>query len=167
MRTRFRAPLIAAALTAAIAVPAYAEPGSWLEPPSNMPQTLPKVARGDRLQNLDFLFGALKAAPDADSAKAVETRIMTLWQASGSDTADLLMSRAKKALNGKDVDLALSYLDLARDRKVTVDPALEEEDAELVWDVKPDGTLVASISVPDVMVASNSKSKDDGHRTRE
>lgn len=50
---------------------------------------------------------------------------------------------------------------------VTVDPALEEEDAELAWDVKPDGTLVASISVPDVMVASNSKSKDDRYRTQE
>lgn len=50
---------------------------------------------------------------------------------------------------------------------VTVDPALEEEDAELAWDVKPDGTLVASISVPDVMVASNSGSKDDRYRAQE
>jgi hypothetical protein len=40
---------------------------------------------------------------------------------------------------------------------VAVDPALEEEDAVLAWDVKSDGTLVASISVPDVMVASNSE----------
>jgi tetratricopeptide (TPR) repeat protein len=71
----------------------------------------PRPNSPDRSKNLDFLFGALKAAPDADSAKAVETRIMTLWQASGSDTADLLMSRAKKAVDGKDLDLALELLD--------------------------------------------------------
>lgn len=37
-----------------------------------------------------------------------------------------------------------------------VDPAMEEEDAELVWDVAPDGKLTASLEVPDVTVASNS-----------
>jgi tetratricopeptide (TPR) repeat protein len=111
MRTRFRAPLIAAALTAAIAVPAYGEPGSWLEPPSNMPQTLPKVARGDRLQNLDFLFGALKAAPDEASAKAIEQRIWAVWFVSRSDTANLLMMRVRTAIEAKDTDLAIKLLD--------------------------------------------------------
>ena len=40
-------------------------------------------------------------------------------------------------------------------RCVPVDPALEEEDAELTWDVRPDGTLIAAIeAVPaDVLVA--------------
>ena len=47
---------------------------------------------GDRTSNLDFLFGALKAAPDAESAKAIEDRIWALWLASGSDTVDLLMT---------------------------------------------------------------------------
>ena len=28
---------------------------------------------------------------------------------------------------------------------VFVDPAMEEEDAELVWDIRPDGSLVATI----------------------
>ncbi len=50
---------------------------------------------------------------------------------------------------------------------VAVDPALEEEDAELVWDVKSDGTLVASISVPDVMVASDSGGTEKRQLTRE
>ena len=36
-----------------------------------------------------------------------------------------------------------------------VDPAMEEEDAELVWHVGSDGTLYASIQDPDVVVASN------------
>ena len=41
-------------------------------------------------------------------------------------------------------------------RCVPVDPALEEEEAELTWDVRPDGTLVASVDAApaDVMIAS-------------
>ena len=37
---------------------------------------------------------------------------------------------------------------------VEVDPPMEEEDAELVWDVAPDGTLEASIEASSVRVAS-------------
>lgn len=48
-------------------------------------------------------------------------------------------------------------------RCVPVDPALEEEDAELTWDVRPDGTLVASVdAVPSgMMVASNSQQSQE------
>jgi len=83
-----------------------AEPGSWADPPDK----LPKAARGDRTKNLDFLFEALKAAPDADSAKLVEGRIWALWLHSGSDTADLLMTRVKTAIEGKDSSLAIELL---------------------------------------------------------
>jgi hypothetical protein len=50
---------------------------------------------------------------------------------------------------------------------LTVDPAMEEEDAELTWDVKPDGTLVASIGVPDLMVASDSGRTEKRYPTQE
>src|SRR5262247_345994 len=80
------------------------------QPPAP-PAKLPRPQRGDRTQNLDFLFGALKVAPDNESAKAIEERIWALWFVSGSDTADLLMSRVKTALEGKDLDLALQLLD--------------------------------------------------------
>lgn len=43
---------------------------------------------------------------------------------------------------------------------VTVDPAMEEEDAELVWNLQPDGTLYAAVEVPDVMVATNANKQD-------
>src|SRR6187200_2159590 len=79
--------------------------------PMQPPKDLPRAQRGDRTRNLDFLFGALKAAPDADSAKQVENRIWALWTASGSDTANLLMTRTKTAIEGKDLDLALQLLD--------------------------------------------------------
>ncbi len=49
---------------------------------------------------------------------------------------------------------------------IPVDPALEEEDAELTWDIKPDGTFIASVGRPegDVMVASNSERTGDAYR---
>jgi Flp pilus assembly protein TadD len=71
----------------------------------------PRPNNVDRSKNLDFLFGALKAAPDADTARAIESRILALWTVSGSDTADLLMTRVKKAVDGKDVPLGLELLD--------------------------------------------------------
>lgn len=43
---------------------------------------------------------------------------------------------------------------------VTVDPALEETDVELVWDVRDDGTLHASLEVPDMMVARSTERGD-------
>jgi hypothetical protein len=50
---------------------------------------------------------------------------------------------------------------------VVVDPAIEEEDAELVWDIKPDGTLYAMIEVSDVMVASNSENHEKDYLSHE
>ena len=43
---------------------------------------------------------------------------------------------------------------------VEVDPAIEEEDAELVWDIKPDGTLFALIEVPEMMIASTPQRRE-------
>ena len=76
------------------------------EPPSK----LPKVG-ADRTRGLDFLFGALKAAPDEVSAKHVEARIWALWLQTPSDTAALLMMRAKAAMDAQQVDVALKLLD--------------------------------------------------------
>ena len=106
MRIRL-ALVLAAVLTMPAVAPAAAEPGSW----ADAPDKLPRAARGDRTKNLDFLFEALKAAPDADSAKLVENRIWALWFVSGSDTADLLMTRVKTASDEKDTKLALQLLD--------------------------------------------------------
>ena len=74
------------------------------------PSKLPKVG-ADRTRGLDFLFGALKAAPDEASAKHVEARIWALWMQTPSDTAALLMTRAKAAMDAQNVDIALKLLD--------------------------------------------------------
>jgi tetratricopeptide (TPR) repeat protein len=74
------------------------------------PSKLPKVG-ADRTRGLDFLFGALKAAPDEASAKHVEARIWAMWIQTPSDTAMLLMVRAKAAVDAKKPDVALKLLD--------------------------------------------------------
>ncbi len=109
MSLRFRL-LAAIALCGAILVPAgpaVSEPGSWVE----APKKLPRLQRGDRTNNLDFLFGALKVAPDADSSKSIEERIWALWLVSKSDTTNLLMTRVKMAMDGENLDLAIKLLD--------------------------------------------------------
>src|SRR5262249_45919726 len=112
MNRRFHAFILAALIVPAVgalAEPAMAQQrgGTWVQPPSNPP----RVQRGDRTNNLDFLFEALKVAPDDSSAKAIEDRIWALWLASGGDTANLLMSRVKTAADANDLDLALKLLD--------------------------------------------------------
>ena len=74
------------------------------------PSKLPKVG-ADHTRGLDFLFGALKAAPDEASAKHVEARIWALWLQTPSDTAALLMMRAKAAMDAQQIDVALKLLD--------------------------------------------------------
>ena len=78
--------------------------------PPEAPAKLPNVG-ADRTRGLDFLFGALKAAPDEASAKHVEARIWALWMQTPSDTAALLMARAKAAMDAKQADVALKLLD--------------------------------------------------------
>jgi tetratricopeptide (TPR) repeat protein len=74
------------------------------------PAKLPNIG-ADRNRGLEFLFGALKAAPDAESAKHVEARIWALWNQTSSDTAALLMQRANAAMDAKQMDVALKLLD--------------------------------------------------------
>jgi tetratricopeptide (TPR) repeat protein len=86
--------------------PNVAPKPDWVTPPSETPRS----GRGERTYNLDTLFEALKIAPDAESAKAIEERIWALWMVSGSDTCNLLMGRVKAATDDKDYALAVKLL---------------------------------------------------------
>jgi len=85
----------------------HADPHEGLVKP---PDELPSVPKGERNRNIDFLFGALKVAPDDVSAKAIEDRIWAVWTGAGNETTNLLMTRAKKAADDKDYDLAIQML---------------------------------------------------------
>jgi tetratricopeptide (TPR) repeat protein len=109
-RSRFHIAVAALLCASVFSFPALAQvqnpdpDESFAQPP----EKLPKVPRG---QDLEFLFGALKAAPTPEAAKAVEGRIWALWMVSPSDTASLLMSRVRRAVEAKNIDLAVRLLD--------------------------------------------------------
>ncbi|ACA19534.1 Tetratricopeptide TPR_2 repeat protein [Methylobacterium sp. 4-46] len=71
---------------------------------------------------LDDLFARLKAAKDDAEARGVAQLIERRLDRSGSDTVDLLASRAGQALKDKDAALAVELLD----RVVTLEPGWAE-----------------------------------------
>src|ERR1700676_2196074 len=108
-------------VVAALPVSAFAQdlPGAPPKQQKKLPEApakLPKVG-ADRTRGLDFLFGALKAAPDEASAKHVEARIWALWMQTPSETAALLMMRAKAAMDAQQIDVALQLLDAVVKRR--------------------------------------------------
>lgn len=107
--------MLASAVAVAMACPAAAQAQEKAPPTEQKklpeaPDKLPRVG-ADRTRGLDFLFGALKAAPDQASAKHVEGRIWALWTQTSSDTTMLLMTRAKTAIEKKQPEVALKLLD--------------------------------------------------------
>src|ERR1700736_3441132 len=169
MRLRFPWTGVAAIAAAAAALslaPAHSWAQTTEDPPAaidklpNPPDKLPKAPKGDRGRNIDFLFDALKAAPDAEIAKQVENRIWAIWLASGSDTADLLMSRVKAAIEGKDARLAIqllgSIIEIKPDSIEAGDPR-----ATLFFALKDYGRAMAGIHVFDAQT-----NKDVGGRDK-
>jgi tetratricopeptide (TPR) repeat protein len=113
MRLRFPRAFLLAAAVALLPSLTLAQDEPRNAPKKKLPEApakLPKVG-ADKTRGLDFLFGALKAAPDEESAKAVEARIWAIWMQTPSDTAALLMVRAKAAMDAQQADVALKLLD--------------------------------------------------------
>src|SRR5690242_19025293 len=119
MRLRIHALAVAAVAVRVTTVPAFAQNDRqndrqpdrhgdrWMDPPSNAG----KSQRVDRAQNLDFLFEALKLAPNDETAKAISDRIWGVWLNAGGDTTNLLITRVRSAIGSKDLDLAIQLLD--------------------------------------------------------
>ena len=63
-----------------------------------------------REEVLSSLYDQLKAAESKASSVLIASAIEKLWSKSGSDTADLLMERAKLALKAHNQDLAVQLL---------------------------------------------------------
>ena len=101
---------LAAIISAAPAGSFAQDPSSKQKKLPDAPAKLPKVP-ADRTRGLEFLFGALKAAPDEASARHVEARIWAIWLQTPSDTVALLMTRAKAAMDAQNSDVALQLLD--------------------------------------------------------
>ena len=106
-------------LDQALAQQSGSEPGS---PPAATPET--SLSDGQSSESteapsdsLDALFARLKRAATEDEAKAVNREIQVRWLESGSDTVNLLMQRALKAMETKDYPLSLDLLDSVIDLK--------------------------------------------------
>jgi len=110
----YRIAILLTAITAVMPLPVLAQDtGTTPKQQKKLPEApgkLPKVG-ADHTRGLDFLFGALKAAPDEASAKHVEARIWALWMQTPSDTTALLMMRAKTAMDAQQMEVALKLLD--------------------------------------------------------
>jgi tetratricopeptide (TPR) repeat protein len=100
------AALLVLAGAAAPPTPAFAAPEQKpaARPPGKQPVT-PRAA------STDELFERLAKAKDESEAKGLVATIERRWMRSGSDTADLLMSRALDALKAQDQPLAVELLD--------------------------------------------------------
>jgi tetratricopeptide (TPR) repeat protein len=70
-----------------------------------------KAPAKSKAEQLDTLFQTLKTSASKEAAKAAEDGIWHLWLESGSDTIDLLMIWAMKAMEAKDYATALDFLD--------------------------------------------------------
>jgi tetratricopeptide (TPR) repeat protein len=81
------------------------------------PRQTPKPD-ASRAVTLDSLFERLAKAENEREAQGISGLIERRWARSGSDTADLLLSRASEAVEKKNLDLAVELLD----RVVTLQP---------------------------------------------
>ncbi|PPD13884.1 MAG: hypothetical protein CTY25_11600 [Methylobacterium sp.] len=105
------------------------------------PGTEPPATRQSDRERLDRLFERLKNAASPEAAKVVAHQIEQRFERSGSDTADLLLQRAKQAIESKNFDLALDLLDFimtlkpdwaeAYHRRAIVHFLLKDEDSAL------------------------------------
>ncbi len=125
-RIRFRdapvlAPLFAAVLVAAVAWPSFASAQSE-RAPARPPAGEKAKPAPTRPTTLDELFARLQRTKDEVEAKGIAGAIERRWLRSGSDTADLLMTRALEAQEGGDQPLAIELLD----RVVTLQPGWAE-----------------------------------------
>jgi len=97
--------------------------------------------RESAASRLDALFTRLKAAQSAEAATPIAAQIEQAFLKSGSDTADLLITRAKTATEAKAYDTALDLLDFiitlkpdwaeAYHRRAIVHFLMKDEDAAM------------------------------------
>ena len=88
------------------------KPGDLAKPDAEAPQTkpdepppqTPAEARAD-------LYARLAAAKDGDEAAGIITLLLRAYAESGSDTADLLLRRARQAIGAEEYPDALKILD--------------------------------------------------------
>lgn len=132
-------PATLAVLLAVVALAPVSVPPALAAPKPAREQTAPHPP-----VTLDDLFARLKQADDPAEAKAVATLIERRFARSGSATADLLTDRAREAMAGDDVPLAVELMD----RVTTLEPGWSEgwnRRATLFWRLSDSATAIANV----------------------
>ncbi|MEL6747168.1 MAG: tetratricopeptide repeat protein [Pseudomonadota bacterium] len=89
-------------------------PQRVVRPVADASTQTPKLSPAQERERVrDGLLQALREAADAQGAQQVEQMFDEFWSQSGSDTIDLLLSRAAELQDGADIDDALEILDRA------------------------------------------------------
>lgn len=103
---------------------------------------------------LDRLFERLAAAKDEAEAKGIANLIQRRWARSGSDTADLLMTRAQTALRGKQTELAIELLD----RVISLEPGWAE-----AWNQRANALFLAGDPIRSLLDIGEALKREPRH----
>ncbi|MCJ2033565.1 tetratricopeptide repeat protein [Methylobacterium sp. J-068] len=117
----------------------------FLTPPAfAAPAPAPPKAEKKQPLSLDDLFARLKAAGDDAEAKGIARLIEQRLGRSGSATADLLTERARQAMSGQDIPLAVELMD----RATTLEPGWSEgwnRRATLFWKLADSAAAISDL----------------------
>jgi len=102
--------LTAAALSLSAVGPTLAQAASPQPGKTTAEQKLPSTEE-ERAKILDSLYAQLATAEDEGRAGPIASSIERVWLFYGSDTIGVLMDRSVAAVNEKNYDLALKFLD--------------------------------------------------------
>jgi len=103
---------------------------------------------------LDRLFARLAAAQTPEEAKGIANLIQRRWARSGSDTADLLMTRAQTAMRSKQIELAIELLD----RVVGLEPAWAEG-----WNQRANALFIAGDPIRSMLDIGEALKREPRH----
>lgn len=103
---------------------------------------------------LDRLFERLAAAKTPEEAKGIASLIQRRWARSGSDTADLLMTRAQDALKARELPLAIELLD----RVIALEPDWAEG-----WNQRANALFVAGDPIRSLLDIAETLKREPRH----
>ena len=92
-------------------IPTEKAPETQPQPEAEPPQTKDEAPPPTPEQTRADLYARLAAAKDADETAGIITLLLQAYAESGSDTGDLLLRRARKAISAEEYPDALKILD--------------------------------------------------------
>ncbi|MCO5089446.1 tetratricopeptide repeat protein [Bosea sp. (in: a-proteobacteria)] len=122
--------------------------------PDDKAQDPAGAAKRGPAATLERLFQRLHDAATQEEAEGVARLIQRRWARSGSDTADLLMSRAQQALKDKQNELAIELLD----RIISLQPDWAE-----AWNQRANALYLAGDSIRSMLDIGETLKREPRH----